>query len=376
MKTRIKDLLGIEFPILAFSHCRDVVAAVSAAGGFGVLGAVAHTPDELDHDLAWIREHSGGAPFGVDLLLPQKYVGADDGGLDAAAVAARLPAEHKSFLDGMLDNYGVPTLPGDEHIIGRVMNVSPGGIAPLLDVAFAHPIRLIASALGPPPPYLVERAHSADVLVAALAGSPVHAARHATAGADIIVAQGTEAGGHTGEVATMVLVPDVVDAIAPTPVLAAGGIGTGRQVAAAIALGAQGAWTGSIWLTTTESDLHPVAVKKLLAAGSRDAVRSRSLTGKPARQLRTPWTEVWEGPDSPGTLPMPLQFMLTIEAIQRINRYAHVEGSGAAKLIGSPVGQIVSRMNAVRPVKEVMYDLMNEFVDAVGRMNALVAEER
>ena len=130
MRTRVKDLLGIEFPILAFSHCRDVVAAVSRVGGFGVLGAVAHTPDQLDHDLTWIREESGGAPFGIDLLLPQKYVGADEGGLDAAGVASRLPAEHKAFLDGMLDNFGVPSLPDDEHISGRAMNVSPTGNGP------------------------------------------------------------------------------------------------------------------------------------------------------------------------------------------------------------------------------------------------------
>jgi len=245
-----------------------------------------------------------------------------------------------------------------------------------VEVSLRHPIKMVVNALGAPPSDVIDRVHKKGILIAALVGTVEQARHQVEAGVDVVVAQGTEAGGHTGEVATMVLVPDVVDAISPTPVLAAGGIGSGRQVAAAIALGAQGAWTGSIWLTTTESDTHPVAVKKLLAAGSRDAVRSRSLTGKPARQLRTPWTEVWEGPDSPGTLPMPLQFMVTVEAVTRIHRYAHVEGSGAAKLIGSPVGQIVSRMNSVRPVKEVMYDLMNEFVDAVGRMNALVSEDR
>jgi NAD(P)H-dependent flavin oxidoreductase YrpB (nitropropane dioxygenase family) len=374
MKTRIKDLLGIEFPILAFSHCRDVVAAVSAAGGFGVLGAVAHTPEELDHDLTWIREHSGGAPFGVDLLLPQKYVGADDGGLDAAAAAARLPAEHKSFLDGMLDNYGVPTLPGEEHIIGRVMNVSPGGIAPLLDVAFAHPIRLIASALGPPPPYLVERAHSADVLVAALAGSPVHAARHAVAGADIIVAQGTEAGGHTGEIATMVLVPEVVDAVAPIPVLAAGGIARGRQLAAALALGAEGVWCGSVWLTTEEAETDPVVKLKFLSATSADTVRSRSLTGKPARMLRTPWTDEWARPDTPEPLPMPLQSALVAEAQARIRRAAHNSGSGAEQLDTYFVGQVVGTMDRVKPARRVVFDMIEEYIDSVERLRQITED--
>src|SRR5215216_3461370 len=287
MHTRVKDQLGIELPILAFSHCRDVVAAVSRTGGFGVLGAVGHTPEELDHDLAWIEGETGGAPYGVDLLLPQKYVGADEGGLDAERAAALLPPEHREFLDGLLANYDVPPLPSDVHLSGRVMNVSPSGIAPLLDVALAHRTRLIASALGPPPPYLIERAHASDVLVAALAGSPVHAARHAAAGADIIVAQGTEAGGHTGEISTMVLVPEVVDAVAPIPVLAAGGIARGRQLAAALALGAEGVWCGSVWLTTEEAETDPVVKQKFLAAKSSDTVRSRSLTGKPARMLRT-----------------------------------------------------------------------------------------
>jgi len=375
MRTRVKDLLGIEFPILAFSHCRDVVAAVSRVGGFGVLGAVAHTPDQLDHDLNWIREESGGGPFGVDLLLPQKYVGADEGGLDAAGVAARLPAEHRAFLDGLLDNYGVPALPDDEHIAGRGMNVSPSGIAPLLEVAFAHPIRLIASALGPPPPYLVERAHAADVLVAALAGSPVHAARHAAAGADIIVAQGTEAGGHTGEISTMVLVPEVVDAVAPIPVLAAGGIGRGRQLAAALALGAEGVWCGSVWLTTEEAETDPVVKQKFLAAKSSDTIRSRSLTGKPARMLRTAWTDEWERPDAPAPLPMPLQSALVAEAQERIHRSAHHTGSGAETLDTYFVGQVVGTLNHVKSARQVVLDMIDEYVDTYERLRKLTEED-
>jgi len=371
MRTRVKDLLGIEFPILAFSHCRDVVAAVSRVGGFGVLGAVAHTPDQLDHDLNWIREESGGAPFGIDLLLPQKYVGADEGGLDAAGVASRLPAEHKAFLDGMLDNFGVPSLPDDERIAGRAMNVSPSGIAPLLDVAFAHPIRLIASALGPPPPYLVERAHKEDVLVAALAGSPVHASRHANAGADIIVAQGTEAGGHTGEISTMVLVPEVVDAVAPIPVLAAGGIARGRQLAAALALGAEGVWCGSVWLTTEEAETDPVVKEKFLSASSADTVRSRSLTGKPARMLRSPWTDEWARPDTPEPLPMPLQTALVAEAQARIHRSAHHKGSGAEQLDTYFVGQVVGTMDRVKPARQVVLDMVEEYIDTYERLRQL-----
>jgi NAD(P)H-dependent flavin oxidoreductase YrpB (nitropropane dioxygenase family) len=371
MRTRVKELLGIEFPILAFSHCRDVVAAVSKTGGFGVLGAVAHTPEQLDHDLAWIREEAGGAPFGVDLLLPQKYVGADEGGLDDEKTAALLPVGHRHFLDSMLDNYGVPPLPGDDHVAAHALNVSPAGIAPLLDVAFSHPIRLIASALGPPPPYLIDRAHAEDVVVAALAGSPVHATRHAAAGADLIVAQGTEAGGHTGEIATMVLVPEVVDAVAPIPVLAAGGIARGRQLAAALALGAEGVWCGSVWLTTEEAETDPVVKQKFLAASSADTVRSRSLTGKPARMLRTAWTDEWDRPDAPAPLPMPLQSALVAEAQERIHRSAHHAGSGAETLDTYFVGQVVGTLDRVKSARQVVLDMVEEYVDTYERLRAL-----
>ena len=375
MRTELCERLGIEAPIFAFSHCRDVVAAVSRAGGFGVLGAIAFPPAQLETELKWIDEHVDGKPYGVDIVMPAKIEGGNLG-FDPAAFEAMISEKHKSFVQKVLDDYGVPKLPAGEQAHQGLLGWVHEAAREQVEVALRHPIKMVVNALGAPPSDVIDRVHEKGILIAALVGTVEQARHQVEAGVDVVVAQGTEAGGHTGEVATMVLVPDVVDAISPTPVLAAGGIGSGRQVAAAIALGAQGAWTGSIWLTTTESDTHPVAVKKLLAAGSRDAVRSRSLTGKPARQLRTPWTEVWEGPDSPGTLPMPLQFMVTVEAVTRIHRYAHVEGSGAAKLIGSPVGQIVSRMNSVRPVKEVMYDLMNEFVDAVGRMNSLVAEDR
>ncbi len=375
MRTRIKDQLGVEFPILAFSHCRDVIAAVSRAGGMGVLGAVGHTPEQLDHDLTWIEQEIGDAPYGVDLLLPQKYIGADDGGLNAQQAADLMPAAHRAFLDGMLASYDVPPLPGDDHIQGGVMNVSPAGIAPLLDVAFAHRTRLIASALGPPPPYLIERAHAADVVVAALAGSPVHAMRHAAAGADIIVAQGTEAGGHTGEIATMVLVPDVVDAVAPIPVLAAGGIARGRQLAAALALGAEGVWCGSVWLTTEEAETDPVVKQKFLAASSADTVRSRSLTGKPARMLRTAWTDEWARPDTPEPLPMPLQSALVAEAQARIHRSAHHAGSGAEQLDTYFVGQVVGSLTSVKTARQVVLDMIDEYIDAYDRLRRVTEED-
>ncbi len=368
MRTRISDLLGVEFPILAFTHCRDVVAAVTNAGGFGVLGAVGHTPEQLEVDLTWISEHTKGRPYGIDLLLPQKYAGSDEGGLDRDTIRHLLPGEQQQFVDDILRRYQVPALPeGTARVGGAGMTISPQGYEPLLDVAFSHPIKLIASALGPPPPSLITRAHEQGVLVAALAGNRVHATRHQAAGADLIVAQGTEAGGHTGEIATMVLVPEVVDAVAPTPVLAAGGIATGRQIAAAMALGAEGVWCGSVWLTTEEAETHPVVKQKFLSAQSSDTVRSRSLTGKPARMLRTAWTDEWDQADAPAPLPMPLQSALVAEAQVRIRRSAGTPGSGAEKLANYFVGQIVGRLDRVRPARQVVLDMATEYAEVVQR---------
>ncbi len=370
MKTRIANMLGVEYPILAFSHCRDVVAAVTNAGGFGVLGAVAHTPKQLEIDLTWIEEHVGGRPYGVDLLLPQKYAGAEEGGLDREALRQLLPPEHQAFVDEIMSRYQVPELDDEQkEAVARLggMNVSPKGYEPLLDVAFQHDIKLIASALGPPPAALIERAHAAGVVVAALAGTPEHALRHQEIGVDIIVAQGTEGGGHTGEIATMVLIPQVVDAVAPTPVLAAGGIANGRQVAASMALGAEGVWCGSVWLTTEEAETQPVIKAKYLAAGSKDTVRSRSITGKPARMLKTKWTEEWERPDGPGPLGMPLQPLLVSEAQARINRAANTPGSGAHELATYFVGQVVGQMNSTKKAGQVVLDMVNEYADVLER---------
>ena len=230
------------------------------------------------------------------------------------------------------------------------------------------------NALGPPPKDVIDRAHQHGVRVAALVGSVAQAKKQVALGVDLIVAQGWEAGGHTGEVSSMVLIPEVVDAVAPVPVLAAGGIGCGRQAVAGLALGAQGVWTGSIWLTVAEAEASPVLTDKLLRASSRDTVRTRSMTGKPARLLRTPWTEAWDGPDSPGPLPMPLQFMLNADAQARIGHYARTERSRARELVGIPVGQIVGRMNEVRPTRDVIHDMVSEFVDTVERLDGLLAD--
>lgn len=375
MNSELCEMLGIEFPIFAFTHCRDVAAAVSRAGGMGVLGALAFSPEQLEIELSWIDEHCGGKPYGVDVVMPVKSADREAGLHDEKQLAQQLRGmisqDHWDYVEKILADHGVPPLSEEPEANAAAGDPLSSGVlgwteatgTPLIDVALAHPISLLASALGPPPKEAIDRAHEQGVKVAALIGRVEQAVRDVQKGVDIIIAQGYEAGGHTGEVASMVLVPDVVDAVAPVPVLAAGGIATGRQMAAAMALGAQGVWTGSIWLTVTEANTGEIAMDKLLNASSTDTVRSRALTGKPARQLRTAWTEAWEAPESPGTLPMPLQFILNNYAMRRIQR------SNNRELTGMPVGQVVSRMNKVRPSKDVIFDMVEEYIETMSRLS-------
>ncbi len=374
MKSDICERLGIEFPIFAFSHCRDVVAAVSKAGGLGVLGAVAYSPEQLELELQWIDENVGGKPYGVDTVIPAKYIGKGEGDFDKSSLENMISAEHREFIESLLAKYKVPPLPDTVEKTESLLGWSASGGRAHVDVALKHPIKLIANALGPPPEDIISRAHDHGVLVAALCGTVPQALKQKQAGVDIIVASGYEAGGHTGEIGTMVLTPQVVDAVAPTPVLAAGGIGGGRQMAAAMALGAAGVWTGSIWLTTAESDTIPPLIEKLLAATSKDTVRSRCISGKPARQLVTTYTKAWDDPNGPGTLPMPLQFMATAEATQRIHRYAMTGEEGCGELVGTPVGQVVGQMNTVRSAGKVVQDMVTEYVDTVARMGDQLPE--
>ncbi|MFJ3897348.1 NAD(P)H-dependent flavin oxidoreductase [Streptomyces sp. NPDC090083] len=363
MQTELSKKLGVEHAIFGFTPFPAVAAAISRAGGFGVLGAVRYTaPDDLKRDLDWLEAHVEGMPYGLDVVMPAKKVE----GVSEADVEAMIPEGHRRFVTETLAKYGVPELAEGEVSGWRITGWMEQVARSQLDVAFDYPIKLLANALGSPPPDVVARAHDRDMLVAALAGSARHARKHAEGGIDIVVAQGYEAGGHTGEIASMVLTPEVVEAVDPLPVLAAGGIGSGQQVAAALSLGAQGVWLGSLWLTTTEADMHsPAVTRKLLAAGSGDTVRSRALTGKPARQLRTEWTDAWDDPEGPGTLPMPLQGLLVADAVTRIQKY-EIE-----PLLGTPVGQIVGRMNSERSVQAVFDDLTRGFEQAVDRVNRI-----
>jgi NAD(P)H-dependent flavin oxidoreductase YrpB (nitropropane dioxygenase family) len=370
MATAVTSMLGIELPLLAFSHCRDVVAAVTNAGGFGVLGAAAFSPEQLEVELRWIDEHVGGRPYGADVLVPEKVEGKGRH-LSPDDFAALVPAAHQDFVRDLLARHGVAT-DGDMIHLGGSRMGNPDTNEDLLDVAFSHPIALIANALGRPPQSMLDRAAKEGVPVAALVGARHHVDRQLAAGVDLIVAQGGEAGGHTGEISTMVLVPEVVDAVAGrVPVLAAGGIVTGRQMAAALALGADGVWTGSMWLTTEEAETAPATKAKFVAATSADTLRSRGRTGKPARQLRSAWTDAWDDPTGPGPLPMPLQSMIAEPALRRVDQAAASGAEGAKELATYFVGQGVGLLDSVRPAARVVRDFMEDFADAVERVRAL-----
>jgi NAD(P)H-dependent flavin oxidoreductase YrpB (nitropropane dioxygenase family) len=345
MRTAFTELVGVPHPIVGFNRSPGVVAAVTNAGGFGVLGASAYTPAELDAQLTWIDEQTGGKPYGVDLLVPEKFATGEPDNL-VASLRAQIPGEHLAFVGDLLDRYDIPVVarnPEHDEIAARL---NPDGAAPLLDVAFRHPIRLIANALGPPPAGLVDRARKQGVPVAGLVGQPKHAVRQIEAGVDLLIAQGTEAGGHTGTIATMVLTPEIVDIAAGRPVLAAGGIASGRQIAA-------GVWCGSVWLSSEEDVANQAIKAKFLRATSSDTLRSPTRTGKPARQLRSAWHEEWERPGSPAPLPMPLQPMLVNEAWQRIDAAARTGHEGALRLESFYVGQVVGSFEQIRPAGEI-----------------------
>ncbi|MEM9285621.1 MAG: nitronate monooxygenase family protein [Pseudomonadota bacterium] len=373
MKSPICDMFGIEFPLLAFSHCRDVVAAVSKAGGMGVFGAVNHTPEHLEEELNWIDAHVDGKPYGLDLIVPTSSA-LGDGAPDKEALLAAVPQEHRDFANDVLAKGGVDSpIDADEareHLF-FADNLSSDGAGRALDVAFSHPIKLVVNALGVPPQIMLDRARENGAKVGALVGSARHAAKQADAGVDVLIAAGGEAGGHCGEVSTIVLVPEVVRAAKGVPVLAAGGIATGEQMAGMMAMGAAGAWCGSVWLTTTEAETSESVKAKMLTASSADTVRSRSRTGKPSRQLRSPWTDAWET-DGPNPLPMPLQTLVSEPALRKLDKLGD-GGDRAAKALSTYwVGQAVGLMNETESAAGVVQRFKEEFVEAYERLSGAI----
>ena len=373
MRTPLCEELGIEFPIFAFTHCRDVVVAVSKAGGFGVLGAVGFTPEQLEIELNWIDENIGDRPYGVDIVIPNKYEGMDSGmsGEELAEMLRKMvPQEHLDFGRKLLADHGVPVDESTDSDTLQLLGWTEATATPQVEVALRHPkMTLVANALGTPPADMIEHIHASGRKVAALCGSPYQARKHADAGVDVIIAQGCEGGGHCGEVGSIVLWPQVVKEVAPVPVLAAGGIGSGGQIAAALAMGCQGAWTGSQWLMVEEAENTAVQQATYAKATSRDTVRSRSFTGKPCRMLKNDWTEAWETAGNPEPLGMPLQYMVSGMAVKATHKYP----DQTIDVAFNPVGQVVGQLSKVEKTATVIERWVEEYVEATGRLDELNA---
>ena len=370
MHTPICDELGIEFPIFAFTHCRDVVVAVSKAGGYGVLGAVGFSPEQLEIELNWIDEHIGDHPYGVDIVIPNKYEGMDE---DLSPeqlgdmLRSMVPQEHLDFGRNLLLDHGVPLGESGEDNSLQLLGWTEATATPQVEIALQHDkVTLIANALGTPPVEIIDLIHRKGRKVAALCGSPGQALKHAAADVDIIIAQGGEGGGHCGEVGSIVLWPQVVKAVAPRPVLAAGGIGSGQQIAAALALGCQGSWSGSQWLMVEESENTPVQQAAYVGASSRDTVRSRSFTGKPCRMLKHDWTEAWQTPGNPEPLGMPLQYMVSGMAVAATHRWP----DQTIDVAFNPVGQVVGQFEKVEKTAAVIERWVDEYIDATAHLDA------
>jgi len=370
MHTSLCDELGIEFPIFAFTHCRDVVVAVSKAGGYGVLGAVGYTPEELEIELNWIDERIGDRPYGVDIVIPNKYEGMDSD-MDPEHLTKMLqdmvPQQHLDFAKKILADHGVPTADADSNAL-QLLGWTEATATPQVEIALRHPkMTMIANALGTPPVEMIKHIHESGRKVAALCGSPAQALKHAAADVDIIIAQGGEGGGHCGDVGSIVLWPQVVKQVAPRPVLAAGGIGSGYQIAAALAMGCEGTWSGSQWLMVEEAHNTPVQQAAYVKATSRDTVRSRSFTGKPCRMLRNEWTDAWQAPGNPEPLGMPLQYMVSGMAVAATNKYPNE----TVDVAFNPVGQVVGQLNKVEKSSAVIERWVQEYLEATTRLDEL-----
>ena len=376
MKTDICKKLGIEYPIFAFTHCRDVVVAVSKAGGIGVLGAVGYSPEQLKEELDWIDEHIGEYPYGVDTVIPQKYEGMDEKNPEQLleSLQKMIPDGHRKFVEDLLSANGVPEAPETNGPKGGLLGWTEATAEPQIEEALKHKnVKLIANALGTPPADMIKKIQDKGVLIGALCGKIKQAVAHKEAGLDFIIAQGGEGGGHTGEIGSIVLWPQIVDAVDGLPVLAAGGIGNGRQMAAAMSTGVQGVWCGSLWLAVEEAAAQPAEKDSYLNATSEDTIRSKAWTGKPARMLKNKWTEAWENPENPDPLPMPLQGMITFDAMRRTSMYA---GSGNTQEVSfNAAGQVIGQVKQIESVKDVIFRIINEYLDSAERLNELLPKE-
>ncbi|HJN92456.1 MAG TPA: nitronate monooxygenase [Dehalococcoidia bacterium] len=370
LKTELCDQLGIEYPIMLAgmggAAGPTLAAAVSEAGGLGVVGATGYTPEELIDMINKVRSLTD-KPFGVDLLLPSSI--ADTGNREDLEV--EITEEHRRFVDQLKEEFSIPEPTTHPNRPPLTKDYFKDQVGIILD----QKVPVFAAGLGNPG-WMIPDAHAQGMKVIGLVGNVKNAKRVAAVDADAVVAQGTEAGGHTGRIGTLALVPQVVDAVAPTKVVAAGGIGDGRGIVAAMALGAEAVWCGTAFLATPEAYLdaqergetdqwtRDLQHRKLVSAVDEDTRIGRMYSGKTMRHVYNAWSEAWERPEAPPTLPMPLQGMLVGEAL-RGAREAQIE-----ELVGGPAGNISGLITEVRGAKAVMQSMIAEAEALLDRMGA------
>ncbi len=357
LHTPLCERLGIEYPVVAFTHCKDVAVAVINAGGFAVLGEAMHVPERIQADIRWIRERIGGKPFGVDLVLPASVPEEKT----VEDLLAMIPAEHRAFEQAIKKKYDVPDpkIAPDIHHWG---GLDQKRALEQLEVIFDERVPVFASGLGPPL-FLLKRAHQLGMQVWGLVGRPRQARKQIAAGTDVIIAQGYDAAGHTGNIGTFSIVPQVVDAArgSSTAVLAAGGVTTGRHLAAALALGADGVWTGSLWLASRESDVNLPLKERLLEAETDDTVYSDCISGYTMRTTRCPWHDEWLAPGAPEVLKPPLQMLLSANYIQGSLDYQRKD------LMTEAAGQGIHYVREMKPARQILSDLVEEALDVFDR---------
>lgn len=347
LHTRLCDLLGVDRPIICFTHCREVAVAASRAGVFPVLGEALRSMDEIARDIGWIRERIG-SNFGIDLVLPAR----SPRSADPDELLAEIPDAQRAFAERIKQKYDVPDPRGDVLLRkwgGNNQKIAREQIGILLDEA----VPVIATGLGAPD-FLFDEARDRGIRLIALIGATRHAIRQIERGADMIVAQGYDAAGHTGSMGTFSLVPEVVSVAGDVPVIAAGGVTTGRHLAAALCLGAVGVWTGTVWLASDESDVDPLVKQRILGASGADTTRSATLSGKTMRVLSCPWIDEWESAEAPAVLQSPHQMLLTSDYLQGAN------DARRADLMTEAVGQGVAFVKRAQPVAAIVDEMIDE----------------
>jgi len=365
LETELCEQFGVEYPVFAFNHCRDVIAAVSNNGGIGVLGATGLSPEGIVAEGNWLRKNTD-KPFGIDILLPAR----NPVTASREELLARIPKENVEFMKRLGEELKLPAVSAPQTTNPNVMDLGIGGTQASqmeqVDAICDVKPDVFAGGLGMTPE-VVEKCHSAGIKVISLVGNVRQARKVADWGVDYIVAQGTEAGGHTGKIGTLALVPLVVDAVKPIPVIAAGGIGGGRGLAASLALGAVGVWTGTIWLTAHENPLENYVKDRLIAATEEDAVITRAHTGKTARSLTTKFIEYWQQPGAPEPLNAPFQAMyLPVPwSTSTENPDKRWEESGLQDWIGTPAGQVMAQMTERKAAKQILFDMVSEAMDII-----------